>query len=132
MLRQIVSYIANELIRIFQYEYVSTTEAFTDSDDGAEFLCSMSIGFIDFLVDITELVDEWRRACALFVIMVADFERFVEAYRNEDAIMIECGYKYFLPILFELGQNAYVERVFFNNLKLFIEISRIPGCRNYN
>ena len=44
--------------------------------------------------------------------MVADFERFVEAYRNEDAIMIECGYKYFLPIWYELGQNKYVERVF--------------------
>ena len=56
-LKRIVSYIANELIRLFQYEYVSIKEAFTSSDDGAQFLCSMSIGFIDFLQEIAERED---------------------------------------------------------------------------
>ena len=62
-LRRIVSYIVNELIRLFQYKYVLTRDAFTSSDNGAKFLCSMSIGFIDFLEEIVEGADEWRRAC---------------------------------------------------------------------
>ena len=42
--------------------------------------------------------------------MVFNFQMFVEAYQNGDAVMVEFGYKRFAPVWQMLGQHKYVER----------------------
>jgi len=108
---RVVIYIANEMVRMFQYEMVSARPKYDKAnDDSAEFTCKFTIEFMSYLEEIAEGEDEWRRACALFVLMVFDFQKFVEGYRGEDAIIVEVGYRDFAPIWLELNQKKYFER----------------------
>ena len=106
--KRIVEYVSDEIIRILKYEFMSEYAEFDeDRDDSAQFICASELKFIQFLLDLTEAEDEWRRACALFVLMVADFSMFVNSYRRECPLGIEWVYKKWMPIFYQLGQSKY-------------------------
>ena len=108
---RLMNYVAEELIRIFLYEFASKFPEFDeDTDDAAEYICNFVTEFNKFLIEMSNGDDEWRRAWALFIFIALDFTSFVNTYRNGDAIMVEYGYKRFAPIWQMLCQHKYVER----------------------
>ncbi len=75
-----------------------------EEHDSAEFLCSYAVEFQSYLWVISEGDDKWRKACALFVLMVFDFTEFVKSYRQEDSVLVEVGYRTFGPLGLGLGE----------------------------
>ena len=114
---------------MFMYEFASNLEACDEeTDDEAEFICGFTSGFTSYLEDIAKSDDEWRRACALFLQMVFEVEEFVEAYREEDLILVEWGYIQFRPIFHETGQNKYTERMI---IRLILSIPTKIGVSHF-
>ena len=103
-------YVADEIMRALVYEYASTYASKEDSMDNNTYICKFAMDFNVFLHGLKDSDDEWRRVCALFLIMYTDFRRFVDSYREGDSVSILHGYMRFAPIWQELGQSKYVER----------------------
>lgn len=107
---RLAGYLADEVMRAFVYEFASTYDSKEDSMDEKTYICKFAMDFCAFLHGLKDSDDEWRRVCALFLIMYTDFRRFVDSYREGDAVSILHGYKRFAPVWQELGQSKYVER----------------------
>lgn len=108
---RLVRFVYDELVRVFEYEFMSKHRKFDKkTDDAGKFVAKSSIKFITFLEKVSKGDDEWRKACALFVLMTTDLLEFIDAHRTEDAVGIELGYLKFTPVWEMLRQSKYVER----------------------
>jgi len=110
--------VADELYRVFLYEFCSKFESYdtsnmmseSESESREEYMCRFAMEFNKFLDDLKSSEDEWRRGCALYLSMYSDFRSFVNAYRGGDSLSILEGYANFAPTWHVIGQNKYVER----------------------
>ena len=74
-----------------------------------DLLCDLVSDYKTFLTDTLNSNDEHTKLIVNFLFISGDFLDFVAAYRNQDSIMVEVGYKTFAPIWKLLGQNKYLE-----------------------
>ena len=75
------------------------------------FICYCANQFSLYVKEDLECSDEWRRLCALFLLLSTDFLSFVVAYRTGDAIKVELAYERFAPVWRVVGASRYLERV---------------------
>ena len=119
---RLAGFVADELMRALMYEFASGFEEFDPTvhgEDPSAFVCKFVLEFIEFLRELKSSPDEWRRACALFLLMYIDFRNFVNSYRIGDSVTILRGYENFAPVWQKLGQSKYVERHFHQQDQLF-------------
>ena len=139
---RLAGFVADELMRALVYEFASSFDEFDATDPNAdcmEFVCKFALEFIKFLQEMKKSDDQWRKACALFLLMYLDFRTFVDSYRTGDSIMILGGYRKFAPVWQKLGQTKYVERTWhqfdqlFRDFKFsrFVESMRNRCVRRY-
>ena len=81
----------------------------TDQSDG-NYICFVAKYFLTWIDEIVKGDDECLRVNVLYVNMTKAFATFSESYRCGDAIGIELGYEYFVPIWRAYGQHRYVGR----------------------
>jgi len=74
-----------------------------------DLLCIIVSDYKKFLTDTLDSTNEHAKLIVNFLLVSGDFLDFVSAYRNQDSIMVEVGYKMFAPIWKLLGQNKYLE-----------------------
>eukprot|EP00956_Cyclotella_meneghiniana_P024622 scaffold49684_cov59-Cyclotella_meneghiniana.AAC.1 len=85
----------------------------------ANFVCFCAEQFQQHLKEELGNSDEWRRACAVFLMMASDFEDHVNAYRKCDAIICELSYQRFAPVWRVVGAKRYLERVWRQSESLY-------------
>ena len=79
------------------------------TDKVANLLTSIAIDFDNFLKCSLSSHDVHLKLVVNFRIVLSDFLGFVQAYRSQESITIENGYKLFAPIWKILGQAKYLE-----------------------
>ena len=106
----LANFVLHELLRVLMFECCCDREEYTTESNADDFITDFTSDFQRFLLTAAKGNDEWRKVCALFVLMMIDFTNFVNAYRSGDAIMIEQGYIQFSMVWQMFGQTKYVER----------------------
>ena len=74
-----------------------------------DLLCDLVSDYKTFLTDTLDSNDEHTKLIVNVLFISGDFLEFVAAYRNQDSVMVEVGYKTFALIWKLLGQNKYLE-----------------------
>ena len=74
-----------------------------------DLLCVIVSVYKKFLTDTLDSTNEHAKLIVNFLLVSGDFLDFVSAYRNQDSIMVEVGYKMFAPIWKLLGQHKHLE-----------------------
>jgi hypothetical protein len=80
------------LLRCFvSSTYDDITESMTKNAN-ADVLCNITMSYREWLMKSLKSSDQHLRLCVHFTTMSGNFLEFVNAYRCQDSITIECGY----------------------------------------
>jgi hypothetical protein len=95
--------VSSYLIRLYISRYHKKYDYRMNQDETGNVLCSIAINFDKFLSRSLSSSDKHLTLIVNFLIVSSDFLGFIQAYRSQDSISVENGYKMFAPIWKILG-----------------------------
>jgi hypothetical protein len=97
------------LMRLYIFRYYEFYADYMMDSVPPNVLCHIALDYQLFLEWLGRSTDEHLRLIVNFILVSSDFLEFLLAYRSQDSVTVEHGYKWFAPIWKILGQVKYLE-----------------------